>query len=524
MPNNADIKEIGALAKTLLDGKEYFVGSLVDRLRKAADKYPHDQAIRTMELAFNKIAKSQGPSAIMNQSQIQSYYDDVSGLGNRNVFMEELGDLLLEDRVSKVANYNEDHAKSLRDNGNDLDIYDRAKIAEMEGLWGAPNEKEIKRAFAESGRRGIEIELESLGFAQPTVEVMDQTDHFVVFAAEVATRKGRVPFLIPAEVKQASVLMPSVFVSGDSFKDLTADNIRAHLNSDITNMKHASPKAVIETLNRLTGKDEELFKEAGIDDGMTNVELSSPGFFMDPVGHNDPNVNRLPIDDKMPEVPMPPALQGLSDSVIKETLVEAGLSYDRDTVIAAKTMVSNELKLANISHETIKVESEFDGGITVATNIVGSGGKKTISVPVEILNGRVLMPKSFISGPMAGPFNEKDLRAFANSEEGESTSPFLNDKIDMSFAQLHEFIMKKAAYGDFIEVTDALGIVSEKFGEQLHRIAHDDLMDLLKAGYVEEEKPLTAMERFAEEAARKAKDKESQIKMTNNAMLFYPNE
>lgn len=520
MSNDVDIKELIQLADSLLNGKEMFVSSVVDRIRKAASKYPHDQAIRTLQVAVEQRFKKEGSLGTISQAEIQSYYDDVSGLGNRTHFTEELGDLLLEDRVGKVAHYDDEYVKGLRNHGESLDIYDNQRVGELQGLWGEPNTAMIRSASAENGRRGIEIELESLGFSQPSVEVTDYNDNFIVFAAEVGTRKGRVPFLIPTEVKEGSVLMPSVFVSGDEFRDLTADNLHNHVNSDITKMKHATPKAILTTLNSfIAGPD--VVKEAA---GDFAAPLSGPEFYMDHLGHTDPSVNRDYIDEAAPQVPLPPALQGLGEDLIRETLVEAGLSYDRETVLTAKQIVSNELKLANISFDTIKVASEFDGGITLAVNIGGKGGKKKIEVPVEVVEGSVLMPSSFISGPMAGSFDESGLNAFANQVEGEARDPFLTDKFAMTYPELHKLVLKKAAYGDFIEATDSLNIINEKFGPDFHRAAHEDLLDLLKVGYGQDDKPLTAMERFAEEAALKAADKESQIKMTGNTMLFYPAE
>lgn len=522
MSNDIDLRKLRDMAESLLNGKGLFVSSVVDRVRTAASKYPHDQAIRTVQLAMEQKFKKEGSLSSISQKDFQSLYDQVSGFGNRTHFLEELGDLLLEDRVKKVANYNEEHVKGLRNHGDTLNIHDEQKSSELQGLWGEPDTAQIRSASAENGRRGLEIELNSLGFSQATVEVAAFDNNFVVFAAEVGTRSGRVPFLVPAEVRSGSVLMPSVFVAGDQFKDLTAANLRSHVNSNLTTIKHATPKAVINTLNKLVGNEATDISKQAFDN--SSVPMHGAEFYMDPIGRGDGSEDRLPIDDKMAHVPLPAALKGIGEDAIQETLVEAGLSYDRDTVLAAKQMVANELKLANISFDTIKIASEFDGGITVATNIRGKGGKKKIEVPVEIVNGSVLMPNSFISGPMVGSFDETGLGSFASKTEGAESDPFLNDKYAMTYPELHKLVLKKAAYGDFIEATDALSVINEKFGHEFHRFAHEDLLDLLKAGYGKEEKPLTAMERFAEEAALKAKDKESQIKMSGNAMLFYPGE
>jgi hypothetical protein len=166
--------------------------------------------------------------------------------------------------------------------------------------------------------------------------------------------------------------------------------------------------------------DPKFTAQADYDNGtFEGILPQGPALYMSDIGHTDNSLNtQLPIDDRVEEVPLPKALKGLGESVIRETLVEAGLSYPRELVIAAKQLVANELKLANIIHDKIFVESEFTDGITIATNITGKGGKKRIEVPVEIANDKVLMPSGFTSGAMAGPFTEDSLKSFANKVDG----------------------------------------------------------------------------------------------------------
>jgi hypothetical protein len=526
--NTLDLTELRAIAEqaeALLSGKEYFLGSLVNRFRQAANSHPHDQTIRIMQATLEKRLQKNSSIDVMSQREIQALYDDVGGLGNRTHFKEELGDLLFIDRVEKVAHKNEGFIHTLRAREDQLEFRDQAAISELEGLWSNAATTEVKSRFTESGRRGLEIELEGLGFSSPTVEVAAQDQNFLVYAAEVGTSRGRIPFLIPAEVKQGSVLMPSVFVSGNEFKDLNVQNLKGHLEGDVAFQRISTPTAVLSTLNRLASlvNPQPVTKESDLDD--VQIPLSGPALYADLIGHTDPslNENRI-IDDRMPQVQMPKALEGISESAIRETLIEAGLSFDRDLVLGAKSVVANELKIAAIGHDRITIDSEFDGGITLATNIVGKGGRKKVEVPVEIKEGRILMPGSFISGPDVRSFDSESLRAFANEVEGAEFDPFLSDKYDMNFNKLHQRAMRKAAHGDFIEATEILSIINEKFGPEFHRIAHDDLMDLLKVGYNEEEKPLTAMEKFTQEAAAKAADKENQIRMMANPMLFYPKD
>lgn len=520
MSNNLDLEKVRELAKqadTLLNGKEYFVGTIADRLNTTASKYPHDQAIRNMQLMVNDLFKKKGSLATISQREFQDMYDRLSGLGNATRFQEELGDLLYENRKSAVAHYNNDFVGGLRDSGSQLSFGSEEEVSEYQKLWD--DKVVVKKAFVNSGKTGLEIELESLGFVNPTVEVAASNDHFVIYAAEVSSKKGRVPFLIPAEIRSGAVLMPSVFVSGDTFADLTSSNISKYVSSFDQRSKLATPTAVLNTLNKVANVDT---VPAPSNEPDSFVQVDGPAFF---VSHLGMDGVQEPLDIKAPEVPMPKELVGLSESVIKDTLAEAGLSYTKDVVLAAKTMVANEIKCAGLTHDRIVVESEFDGGLTLATNVAGSGGKKRIEVPVCVSdNEQVLMPSAFISGAYAGSFNEEGLCSFASQIDGADFDPFLNDKYDMSFERLHQFAMKKAMLGNFIEATDALTIINEKYGSDCHKLAHDNLMNLLRVGYVEEEKPLTAMEKFIQEAADKVKNKDIAISTSNNPMLFYPQE
>lgn len=506
------------MAETLLNGREYFIGDLAKRFASTAERHPHDQAIRGVQQVLQKRAQRLGAFHPVSQADVQSIYDQVSSLGNRQVFAEEFGDLLIR-KAAPVAHRNEAYVAGLRDSGTSMELVSPEETAKYAGLFG---EKIVITASAESGRKGLETELKNLGFPQPVVAVVGRDDNFVIYSAEVSGRKGRVPFLIPAEVKLGSVLMPSVFVSGDEFRDLTTENIRNHVVNIDSIRSHAGPAAVLQTLHRLTDRPVEKIAQAS-DEGSSHIAMSVPEFFSNSRSESEDRPVYA-IEDRAPQARMPEALAGLTQDMLDETLAEAGVSMDRNTVIAAKRMLSRELQAAGIHSDTIKVASEFDGGINLVTNISGSGGRKRIEVPIEVSAGHLQMPTIFTSGAFASSFDSASLKSFASQTEGESFDPKLSDKISMSFTQLHQFAMKKTAFGDFAEAMEALGTISEKFGHDYHRIAHDDVMDLMKAGFGEAEQPVTAMDRFIAEAAEKARNSDNQIRMNSNAMLFYPKD
>lgn len=516
----SDIQELAKLANSLLEGKEYLIGTIADRCVQAANKYPHDQAIRAVQNVFEQKIAKEGALILVSQKDFQGLYDQVSNLGNSSHFEEELGDLLLENRRKVNASYNSDFANANRDSGTSISLADSDSVAELEGVFAAPGTKVAQSKFVENGRKGVAMEIAAMGFANPTIEIAAQDNNFVVYSAEIDSRHGRIPFLIPAEIKLGSVLLPSVFVSGNDFLELNAQNIRLHTNNFIGNATTvATSKTVLSALNRLT-TDTSLSKQASLED-FDGIVPESQGYyreFSDAVPHESMSIQAEPAV-------MPKELMGLSESMIKETLLESGLSFDRDVVMAAKAMVSMELKGSGVSHDKITIASEFPGGIILATNIVGKGGRKGIEVPVEIMSGQVLLPTTFVSGAVAKNFDAASLLSFANDSGDGEFNACLSDKYDMSFKNLYSSALTSAARGNFVDVEESLAVISEKFGPEFHKVAFSDLMQLVDIGFNQPvEKPLDEVELYIKEASERIRHKEADIKMSKNLIYLYPED
>lgn len=515
-----ELVRLAELAQSLLDGKEYLIGTVAERFQRAATKYPHDQAIRSMQNVFERRIAKEGGLLVVSQKDIQDLYDQVSNLGNAARFEEELGDLLLENRRQSTASYNEDYINSIRDSGTSVELGDQETVAELQGMFAGANDKVAQSKFVESGRKGVTLELSSMGFANPTVEIAARDTNFVVYAAQVDTRHGTIPFLIPAEIKLGSVLLPSVFVSGNEFLELNAANIHLHINKMIGGTtKIATPTTVLTTLNKLTEKSE-IAKQAS-DNGFDNVIPEGAGYYRELIEEQPHEMLSVQAEP----TPMPEELKGLSESMIRETLLESGLSFDRNTVIAAKTMLSNELKTHGIAHEKVAVSSEYADGIVLAVNIIGKGGKKGIQVPVEVSAGQILLPTTFVSGVSAKSFDGATLKTFADSQGEGDFNATLSDKYDMSFKDLYSATLTSAARGNFVDVEESLSVIAEKFGPDFHKVAFSDLMQLVDIGFNQPvDKPLDEVEAYIQQAAENIRHKEADIKMSKNLMYLYPKD
>ena len=515
-----DYRQLADLAASLLDqinGKDFFVSAVLGRVREAANHYPHDGAIRTMQFVLEKRANSQGSLGTISQAEFSELYSDVASMGNREAFNDSLGDLLPKFDQEKVANYNEAFIAGIRNSGTSLELTSPDAVENLDGLFGDRQLMAAKGSFVDNGRKGLELELASMGFKNPDVEVVARNEDFVVYAAAIQSSAGQVSTYIPAEMKLGSVLMPSVFVSGDQFVDLTKENLLTHAQSVADGKRTVSPQAILGTLAKLTGKQAQVQKvaEAG-DFDQASIPLTVPELYSAPIEE------MAIFDVEQPKVAMPKELEHLTSGQVQEILVEAGLSYDRDLVLAAKNAVAMELRGFGVRCDKISVASEFGGGLMIAANIVGKGGLKSIEVPVEIINGRTLMPSVFTAGALAQPFDKQTLIAFAADEGAGKFDPTKSSKYLMSFKDLHSLVLKNAAYGDFVEVEDGLAVIAEQYGMELHKVAHDDLIDLLAIGYSDE--PAEKVDHYLEQARARAQDKENFIHVQSSAALLYPRD
>jgi len=526
--NLDDIIELGKIAEGFLKGKDYFVGTVTDRLRVVAEQNPYDQALRTMHSVFEKRFSKEGALAIVSQHEIQELYDEVGGLGSAELFRSELGDLLLNNHNPNVAHHNDDYIATLRGRGrgDDLQEVDQEIIQEFESLFSEPTDKIYHGAAINSGKRGVQLELISMGFENPAVEIAARNDDFVVYAAEVDTRFGRTPLLVPAEVKLGSVLLPSVFVSGNEFVDFTQQNVLAHAELTRSIKQSATPNGVLTTLAKLKGSTQ-VVKTASNDQNHLDEQIETTYFFEAP-GLYSELVDEGPAHGEgldFLQIDVPEPLRGLTEDFISETLVESGLSFDREAVLKAKNVLANELRGMGFNPDKIKIASEFPEGIVLSTAIVGKGGKKTIEVPIEIKNGGVLMPNTFTSGVNVKAFNEKNIKSLADTKEEGEFNAIFSDKHHMNFDELYNRSLKNAAYGNFLEVEECLAVIENKFGESFHKTAFDDLMELVRIGFNSvEEKPLDAIDEYIKTAAENIRHKEANMKMSSTLLFLYPEE
>ena len=514
MAQSEDLAQLLSLANQVLTGKEYFISTVLGRLDDAATALPHDAAIRTAQAALRQQLKKHGSLALITQRQFQSIYDDVCALGNKAAFRELLGDLLVTAAPEPVAHYNSDFTASRRDSDNLLNLADDNLVGEFSSLWG--NSQVVGDQVLSTGRDGLQTHFASLGFGSPTAEVVGRTDEFIMFSVQADSPIGRFITYVPVEVKQGSVLMPSVFASDGGFVELTKDNLLSYASGvQEGTVRQASPHKLLAGLAAVTasGRKDIIVRTAGGDE----VAISAPTLYQTVNDH-------VYADEGPTHTDFPSSLTGLVTEGLRDALVEAGLTHGKDAVVTAKTVVADHIRNAGLRVERLAVDSEFDGGMVISASIVGPAGKKTINVPVEIVGGQVLMPSVFTSGTTVDAFDVQALNRFASASDAGIFNAAFSNKSGWAYKDLYSHAIKNAAYGNFVEAEDAMAVIAEQYGPEFHRAAFTDLSDILSNAVESNTSSPTQVEQMIAEASERAKNVEDRIKMSSTLMYLIPED
>lgn len=511
MSDTANASTLARMANQILNGKEYFTSLIYDKLNEAQEALPHDQAFSAARKVIARKIDREGSLSTISQKEFQDIHNQVCGLGNKVAFRELMGEFLFDSNPYKQASYNDDFINGIRNGTESLDMTDPNLVQELSGLFD--DSAITANAYIDNGKKGLELELSTLGVSNPKVEVAAKNQHFVIYAGQLESTRGPVQVLIPAEIKNASVMLPSVFVAASKFADLNTENLATYAQGVATgSLKTVKAGKVLDILTSSLSEG----KVSTADfDGIEN-SMNTPGLYMEEL-----DAPSGVLDDQQPLLEMPNALVHLAQGDIQEALVEAGLEkYNRDTVVKAKSLVASELRSMGVQVKKVSVASEFDNGIMIAANIVGSGGNKTIETPVEVIDGQVLMPSVFTSGPLVASFDKDGISKVASgSQEGLFKAAF-SDKRDWTYKQLHDHALTNAAYGNFVETEESLTVIAEVYGDQYHKAAFNDLTMILNASVAT---PVNEMEVKLQEMVARAEAQDNRIKMDSGTLMYlYP--
>lgn len=468
-----------ALLSQMERGKEYTVGHVSQRLERAAADHPQDTVIRAVAGVLDKMSR-QNPGTLISQADMDKIYNQLVGLdasGTR--FREVLGDLLLSEKPASAAP-DPKYAEARRDPLQEaLSETEPALTQELGAMFDfADSHYDPRHALL--AREKIGMELHSMGLRNARVRIAGGNPRHLVFATDIDTNRGAVRVYIPVEASGGK--LPSVFVAGDRFAELTPSNLKTHLDqASIRSDKLPDVSAILKSLDVLTMQskrqvpaDKVAKIAAMLPDNNGSVGLSAPGLFASlPEGKGIGEV-------KIPRIEPPEPLKSLA-AEIEESVLEAAVGYPQVAVRLAKRMLLAELAAMGFKGTQVRVAAPTSDGFICEAVLNTPRGKISVDVPIEMRDNQPLMPAVFAQGDKVEDFTETNLKVMLAREPETVNIAVRRDSqlLGMEYHDLKDALIRNAAQGNLTACDEVMEAIAEKFGSEIYRNALFDYQKLL---------------------------------------------
>jgi len=431
------------------DTKDYFVSYVVDRV-DAAYQVTKDPGLHMLR---NAVAANVDRMIISRADLGDLWLGIQSSVVNHEAVQIELGDLV-GGSVLPELDRTESVTRVTSDSELDVSVPGADRFA---AAFGGKSRTMTRLAEA------ITAEIQDAGL-DASLEIAAQDSRFAVFTAQVSDGSRIANILVPVELTNGVACLPSVFY-GEGFAEFTGENLTRCASLEI--YADMSAVGVLDTLNRLAGPIVNATSTedwAGQPDYGTAFDL---GNLDSPVIENAPALETLSAEA---------AAAGGED--FERIFKEATLHCGKDALASAREMLTVQLKFARVTHDNIVVESEFDGGLRLATNIKTSVGKQSVIFPIEFGARGALIPEIMQVGSRIVSFDEKELQALARS--GESDLRAMSSSIStLGYGDLYRIVVRSAQNSDLAGAEEAMAVILENHGEDMYRRAFQDMADLM---------------------------------------------
>lgn len=468
-----------ALLSQMERGKEYTVGHVSQRLEKAAADHPQDTVIRAVAGVLDNMSR-QNPDRLISQADLDQIYNQLVGLdasGTR--FREVLGDLLLSKKPASAAP-DPKYAEACRDPLQEALSETAPALAKELGAVFDFAEEHYDPKLAMLARDKVGMELLAIGARNARVRIAGGNPRHLVFAADLDTNRGAVRIYIPVEASGNK--LPSVFVTGDRFAELTSSNLQNHLERvAVRSERLPDVSAILKSLDILTMQakpqvsGEQMGKIAAmlpVDNGSEG--LSAPGLFASlPEGKGIGEV-------EIPRTPVPEPLRMLA-SEIEESVLEAAVGQPQVAVRLAKRMLLAELAAMGFKGSQVRVAAPTSDGFICEAVLNTPRGKISIDVPIEMRDNQPLMPAVFAQGDKVEDFTESNLKAMLAREPETINIAVRRDSqlLGLGYHELKDALVRHAAEGDLKACDEVMETIAEKFDADTYRNALLDYQKIL---------------------------------------------
>lgn len=461
-------KAMNTITAAIEANEKFLIGPLAVRLTKAAEENPGDQTIHALSSFLRSKANK---DMFISKSELNTVYDKFYTYGT--VCSE-----YLENEITKKALA---QAKKMDRDGENFDPYksaDQNLVNTLSTMFDKnATYKPYSTEMAKSAENNCAKELSNFPVNPVKVEAIAGSADAILCKASYETPKGQSHVLIPVEINEGKVLLPSVFVSKAGFESLSKDNLGKHLTVSagkhfqvdvdlilnvIKTAKHGvSSSESLSDVERIVVKAELVKKAENQDHNSMFFEL------------NDKNAGDIRLVADSEDV------QSFAQKLgsIKGA---AEITFGKKAVDAGKNMICQAME--SFGHKNVQVAVSDVTADTVFYS--ASNGGPGIKVPVKFANELPVPPSIALANGVIESFDESGVDKLLNEndyKQASLTSMFYGSKPN----ELIEVIKVAMADQNLARAEEALNVLANSGDNKAYQFGFSTYMAGLNAKPVE---------------------------------------
>ena len=466
MTSFTDINKIKQLAELLMldEVRAFEAKQLAQKFAKLSEEHRYDQVVRNVAHVIEQIAKKE-PNRLVRAEDVAKIYEQFARLNPESKFREICADLLPKNTVQSGSKKGPDriaYDNSERDMQSAKKDYQQSKdcvaaldqkVVAFESAIGSMDVAAFKAniqhesSTVNNGHKLIAESLCKLGFKDAKSTFKYGTDNCILYLASFPTTQGMAYINVPVFAQEKNVLeVPQVFadMTGKRAYAFDQDGFKKFFN-DIDEIKEDFN---LHTANSMRHNMTVDIREKS-DVGTTEVDE-----------HDivETSAKRPPID---------------VEGVLTNAALENKSKYNVATIKMGKSVVANELTKIGYVKLNVQFAGDMQTGLVYDVNVITPEGVADITVPVQVVEGKVIFPTHFAADD--GEVHELKGENLAQVVKTEAEPiKYSASLIEIDYNSLRKIIHTAAFDRKSAIATEALNVIKEKFGMDAYNAAMTD--------------------------------------------------
>lgn len=181
------------------------------------------------------------------------------------------------------------------------------------------------------------------------------------------------------------------------------------------------------------------------------------------------------IEKKEVPAEFKPLVEDVEDKLARDTS-----GFSKELINRAHELIVGELNSLGVKGQ-VRFSRRKGSSMVFATSLDTEKGTIQVDIPIEVADEKILYPVTFVYKDAVHALTEEGLERFIRKFGAEAEPvKYPGEMLDMTFNQLRKEIHKAVFERNYARATECLNVVSDKFGEDIHKNAIQDYQNWLK--------------------------------------------